>query len=127
MSEKNTISPKMHNMIALATSVDLTTISKVALLIEKRKIEIDAIVKMCKDVHVPLDQEAIKRELEHYNAKLFKLLVCTREEDSLESEDKMAIIQDALYATGKFSTEDCNVMAEGILQYISDANLEIMR
>lgn len=35
-------------------------------------------------------------------------------------------IQDALYATGKFTTDDCSTLADGILQYIKDAKMIIV-
>ena len=34
-------------------------------------------------------------------------------------------IQDALYATGQFTTDDCDTLADGILQYIKDAGMKI--
>ena len=34
-------------------------------------------------------------------------------------------IQNALYATGRFTTEQCDELADGILQYITDAGLFI--
>ena len=34
-------------------------------------------------------------------------------------------IQNALYATGRFTTEQCDDLADGILQYIKDAGLFI--
>lgn len=35
-------------------------------------------------------------------------------------------IEDALYATGKFTTTDCTDLAEGILQYLADAKMKVV-
>ena len=35
--------------------------------------------------------------------------------------------QDALYATGRFSTEQCEQLTDGLLQYIDDAGLAVVR
>jgi hypothetical protein len=44
----------------------------------------------------------------------------------LDDETATAPIQDALYATGKFTTDDCSTLADGILQYIRDAGFSIV-
>jgi len=36
-------------------------------------------------------------------------------------------IEDALYATGKFTTEQCTMLTEGIMQYIQDAGYALIR
>jgi len=35
-------------------------------------------------------------------------------------------IEDALYATGKFTTDECTYLAEGILQYLADAKMKVV-
>ena len=45
---------------------------------------------------------------------------------SLDDETTVTPIQDALYATGRFSTDDCSNLADGILQYIKDAKMSIV-
>ena len=39
----------------------------------------------------------------------------------------MEAIQDALYATNNFTSEQCNKIADGILQYLDDYNLKITK
>lgn len=41
----------------------------------------------------------------------------------LDDEAAVEPIQDALYATGRFTTDECNVLSEGILRYIKDAEI----
>ncbi len=41
----------------------------------------------------------------------------------LDDEAASAPIQDALYATGRFTTDECDTLAEGILRYIKDAEI----
>jgi len=38
---------------------------------------------------------------------------------------KIAPIENALYATGAFTTIQCTELAEGIFQYLEDANIEL--
>ena len=127
MSKKGYLDPQLYYAMAAATHVDLTTISKVALLIEQRKIEIDSIVTTCEKANIQLDQEAVIEKLTYYNNELYKLLITSKPEEDLTDGDKYAPIQDALYATGNFTTEQCDNMTEGILQYIDDAELELTR
>lgn len=47
----------------------------------------------------------------------------TKEE--IVNEEIKSAIQDAFYATGKFTTSDCELMAEGILIYLNDAGFVI--
>lgn len=44
----------------------------------------------------------------------------------LDDEIAAEPIQNALYATGKFTTDDCSTLADGILQYIKDAKMSIV-
>ena len=41
----------------------------------------------------------------------------------LDDEAASEPIQDALYATGRFTTDECDTLAEGILRYIKDAKI----
>jgi len=41
----------------------------------------------------------------------------------VEEETAREPIQDALYATGRFTKDECDVLSDGILRYINDANL----
>ena len=43
----------------------------------------------------------------------------------VEEETAREPIQDALYATGRFTKDECDVLSDGILRYINDANLVI--
>jgi len=46
---------------------------------------------------------------------------------SLPSDEEVRTpIQDALYATGKFTTDDCDTLSDGILQYIKDAGMKVI-
>lgn len=42
-------------------------------------------------------------------------------------EEVRTPIQDALYATSKFTTDDCTLLADGILMYLKDAGMGIVR
>lgn len=42
------------------------------------------------------------------------------------TEEIRTPIQDALYATGKFTTDDCDLLSDGILQYLNDAGLKVV-
>jgi hypothetical protein len=44
----------------------------------------------------------------------------------LDYETAITPIQDALYATGKFTTDECSTLANGIFDYIKDAGLRIV-
>lgn len=46
---------------------------------------------------------------------------------SLTDETIYEPIQNALYTTGNFTTEQCDQLTEGILQYIEDYKLKIVR
>ena len=41
----------------------------------------------------------------------------------LDDETAAEPIQDALYATGRFTTDECDTLADGILRYIKDAEI----
>lgn len=76
------------------------------------------------------DFDAFKFENE-YSAK--NLLIAMDEYASqfqqewipVEEETAREPIQDALYATGRFTKDECDVLSDGILRYINDANLVI--
>jgi len=40
-----------------------------------------------------------------------------------KNEYAKEVIEDALYKTGRFSTDDCTEIMEGLIMYINDANL----
>jgi len=42
-------------------------------------------------------------------------------------EEVRTPFQDALYATGRFSPDQCEQLTDGLLQYIDDAGLVIVR
>ena len=44
---------------------------------------------------------------------------------TVDDESAKEPIQSALYATNKFTVDDCSVLSEGILQYIKDAGYSI--
>ncbi len=43
-----------------------------------------------------------------------------------DKETVLEPIQNALYATGKFTTDDCDLLSDGILQYLNDAGLKVV-
>lgn len=43
--------------------------------------------------------------------------------EMLDNEEAIEPIQDALYATGRFTIDECDTLAEGILMYIKDRNI----
>lgn len=45
----------------------------------------------------------------------------------LDDEKVSEPIQNALYATGKMTTDDCEIVADGILLYLKDAGFEIVQ
>lgn len=47
--------------------------------------------------------------------------------DDLSDEDRLEPIQNALYATQRFSVDECTQISEGILDYLKDANFVIVR
>lgn len=63
-----------------------------------------------------------KRLINHLDLLFFDW----KEQPDLDDESLLTPIQDALYATGKFTTDDCSTLAEGILQYIRDAGMNII-
>jgi len=46
---------------------------------------------------------------------------------AIEEDEKLTPVEDALYATGKFTPEQCTKIAKGILLYLDDANIMLMK
>ena len=53
------------------------------------------------------------------------VLPCVSGSLPLECEIRTPI-EDALYATGKFTTVECTYLAEGILQYLAEAKMKVV-
>jgi hypothetical protein len=51
----------------------------------------------------------------------------TKHLTDLSEEDMKEPIQNALYSTGKFQVDECNELANGIIQYIKDAGMTIVK
>lgn len=47
--------------------------------------------------------------------------------EQLSEEDVREPIQNALYATNKFLTDECTELADGILNYLKDAGFKIVK
>ena len=63
--------------------------------------------------------DAILDAMEEYASQFQQEWIPVEEETAREP------IQDALYATGRFTKDECDVLSDGILRYINDANLVI--
>jgi hypothetical protein len=57
----------------------------------------------------------------------FRLIRRAGEQPQPGDEEVRTPIQDALYATSKFTTDDCTLLADGILMYLKDAGMGIVR
>jgi len=71
------------------------------------------------DENVTMFYPAILSAMEEYASQFQQEWIPVEEETAREP------IQDALYATGRFTKDECDVLSDGILRYINDANLVI--
>jgi hypothetical protein len=63
----------------------------------------------------------------HIHPSRFRLIRRAGEQPQPGDEEVRTPIQDALYATSKFTTDDCTLLADGILMYLKDAGMGIVR
>ena len=73
-------------------------------------------------------EDDIKHEKCGYcgSERFAKVLPSLRENIPVDKETA-APIQNALYSTGQFTTDDCEVLAKGILMFLDDDELKIIR
>ena len=69
------------------------------------------------DENVTMFYPAILSAMDEYASQFQQEWIPVEEETAREP------IQDALYATGRFTKDECDVLSDGILRYINDANL----
>ena len=68
-----------------------------------------------------------KPEIIWHHPSRFRLIRRAGEQPQPGDEEVRTPIQDALYATSKFTTDDCTLLADGILMYLKDAGMGIVR
>ncbi len=75
-----------------------------------------------------IDDDWVAEMMTEYAEQQVKLLATPAVMPTLPlDEETKTPIQDALYATNKFTTDDCESLSDGILQYIRDAGMQIVR
>lgn len=74
-----------------------------------------------------LHLEDMQKELLQDTIKAVKNLCISDVRLSLPDEDVSEPIQNALYATNAFTTDQCSNITDGILLYLKDAGFEIVK
>jgi len=73
-----------------------------------------------------INKKDINAAVDAYTSALLQQCNVSLSLPPLDDEIAATPICDALYATGKFTTDDCDSLADGILQYIKDAGFRIV-
>lgn len=73
-----------------------------------------------------LDRIELAVDKEDYYKSIQHTITTVRKSYEVDEETVREPIENALYSTGKFTTEDCTELAKGILQYINEHGLKVI-
>ena len=72
-------------------------------------------------------EDAIQAKCDGVGWKVCDAVIAGSGENHVDDERALEPIQDAIYATGRFTTADCDKIANGIIDYLRTAGMNIYK